>query len=182
MAVAAVRPVDARNTLRMIAPPIYQAERIACPDRFANASKQTSKMTPAQRLGIQYENKVKRALQSMASQIGDSHVEENPFFRFRDSIGVGICSPDAIFWVGDLFAIIVEVKYTWTPLAQIKLTRLYYQVVNHILAPRILRTLVVCKNLVPHAPAPIASIFDGTNLSSVNSPVYHWLGQGALKW
>ena len=168
-----------KEPIRLIRGALTVAERTT--PRFAKV--RTSRLSPAQANGVRYENKVHRALAVLGKSL-DATVERNPWFKFVDANGVGACSPDAILWLDPGFALVVEVKYTWVPGASVKLKGLYGPVINCALRPHILRTLVICKTLVPDAPEPISGICDGTASTATASqaPVYHWLGQGPLVW
>lgn len=165
------------NPVRTIREPLLSAER--CDPVFKTP--RPSRLSPAQANGVRYESKVRRAVTALAKRIGAT-IEPNPWFRFVDSNGAGACSPDLLIWLDQLAVLVVEVKYTWTPTAQAKLQGLYLPVVNKALAPPIIRSLIVCKTLIPGAPKPIDEIGDGTQFSARSAPVYQWLGQGQLIW
>lgn len=140
-----------------------------------------SRLSPAQANGLRYENRVHKALAVLAKTLG-ANVEQNPWFRFTDQNGAGACSPDSILWLDQELAIVIEVKYTWVPTASTKLRGLYLPIVDKVLKPVILRSLVICKNLTPESPRPIDGIRDGTQCSVAQAPVYQWLGQGPIRW
>lgn len=164
-------------SLRLVCGPLSLAERrdpLFAPSR-------ASKLNPAAAFGIRYENKVHRALVVLAKSLG-AKVEKTPWFHFKDQIGSAACSPDAILWLDPSMALVIEVKYTWTPLASIKLAGLYVPIVNAVLKPAIVRSMVICKTLTPDSPPPISRILEGTQFSVSSAPVYQWLGQGPLIW
>lgn len=165
------------NPVRIIRPPLFTAQR--CDPIFRTP--RPSRLSPAQAAGVRYEAKVRRAITALAKKIGAT-VEPNPWFRFVDSVGPGACSTDALLWLDQLAVIIIEVKYTWTPTAQTKMQGLYIPVVNKALEPPIIRSLIICKTLIPGAPKPIDSLGDGTQFSAHIAPTYQWLGQGPLIW
>lgn len=162
---------------RLIRGALTSASR--CPAVFSKP--RTSRLSPAQANGVRFENKVHKALAILAKSL-NARVERNPWFRFIDSNGPGACSPDAILWLNPVLALIVEVKYTWTPVAAPKLRGLYIPVVNLALKPPIIRSLIVCKNLTPDSPRPISRICEGTQFTAREPSVYQWLGQGPLLW
>lgn len=168
-----------KEPIRLIRGALTVAERTS--PRFGKV--RTSRLGVAQANGVRYENKVHRAIATLAKTLG-AKVEKNPWFHFRDANGDGACSPDCILWLDPGFALIIEVKYTWVPGASVKLKGLYLPVINCALRPHILRSLVICKTLVPGSPEPISGILEGTAFTATASqaPVYHWLGQGPLVW
>jgi len=172
-----VEYAPAKESIRLVRGGLSYAER--CEPAFSKA--RTTNKSVAQANGIRYERKVHRALAVLAKYVG-AVVEHNPWFKFVDINGIGICSPDAILWMEPALALVIEIKYTWIPTAGVKLRGLYIPVVNAALKPAILRSLIICKNLTPQSPQPIESICEGTQFSVNNSPVYQWLGQGPLIW
>jgi hypothetical protein len=99
--------------------------------------------TPAQKLGLRYENKV---VKQLVKQFGPAMVEHNPWYNYQDETGFHACCPDIIIW--SKIPIILEVKYTLTPEARGKLQKLYGPVVlfstNSIPA---VRTCIIVKHL-----------------------------------
>jgi len=156
---------------RLIRGPILYAARSA--PVFAKV--RTSRLSPTQAQGIRYENQVQRALGNLGKTLS-AKVELNPWFKFQDSIGIGACSPDVLFWLNNELTII-EIKYTWVPTATPKLSGLYIPVIGAALNPTTIRSLVICKNLTPNSPFPIE------NLSRTREgSVYQWRNQGPLTW
>jgi hypothetical protein len=165
------------NSVRLIRPPLLSAER--CDPVFK--SPRTSRLSTAQANGVRYERSAGKAVAILAKRIGAT-LERNPWFRFTDANGPGACSPDALLWLDQLALIVVEIKYTWTPTAQSKMQGLYLPVINRALSPPIIRSLIICKTLIPSAPQPIDSLGDGTQFSAQISPTYQWRGQGPIIW
>lgn len=163
--------------LRLVCGPLSIAERRAP----AFAKPRPSRFGPAAALGIRYENRVNRALGALAKSLGAT-LEKNPWFHFVDNLGHAACSPDSILWLDPSLALVIEIKYTWTPLASIKLAGLYVPVINAVFKPAIIRSMVICKTLTPDSPPPISRILEGTQFSVSQAPVYQWLGQGPLLW
>ena len=161
---------------RLIRGPLTLASR--CPPTFTRV--RTSRLTVPQAAGIRFENKVHKALTVLAKTLG-AKSERNPWFTFTDSVGTATCSPDALLFL-DATVLVVEVKVTWTPTAATKMSGLYLPVVNAALRPVVLRSLIICKTLLPETPRPIDFIGEGTLMSAREAPVYQWLGQGPLRW
>lgn len=76
--------------------------------------------------------------------------QHGPWFRFLDSNGPGYCSPDLVFDLGALL-LVLEVKLTWTPIAERQIRELYKPVLELALGKPV-AGLVVCRNLTGETP------------------------------
>lgn len=168
--------ISVNGSQRLIRRPLISASRI----EPAFGKVRTSHLTLAQANGVRYENKVFKALSILAKNL-DAKIERNPWFKFMDANGEGICSPDVILSLGRV-CLVIEVKTTWVPTARAKLSELYVPVVNLALEPAITRSLIICKNLTPESPRPIENLCSGTQGTVFNPRVYQWLGQGPIVW
>jgi hypothetical protein len=165
-------------SIRLLRPPLASAER--CPAQFGKV--RPSRLTVPQANGLRYENKVQRALTALAKRLGAT-LERNPWFRYIDRNGQATCSPDAILrLVGESIILVIEVKTTWTPVAATKLLGLYVPVVQFALAPQVIRSLVICKNLLPESPYPATNISAAMLMSPTEPEIYQWRGEGPLVW
>ncbi len=139
---------------------------------------------PASRLGLAFQKKFTKALESGVSLDGDVGVKVEPWFEYTELPTVGnprtaICSPDLLVLdVENGFITVIEIKLTYTPLALIKLRNIYCPVVSLALGLPTL-PLVVCKNLTPTSPKPHLSFYDAIRSKE---PLFHWIGRGTILW
>lgn len=132
------------------------------------------------RAGLAYQHKFSRELALLLTPEG-FQLSTNSWFEYIDSRSAGplICAPDILVFDLDRgFALVIEVKQTWTPLAIEKLRRVYCPVVSKAL-DLACKPLVVCKILSPSAPKPQMSI--SASLLA-NEPLVHWSGRGPVQW
>lgn len=92
----------------------------------------------AKALGVRYERALARSLP------GATHGQ---WWEFFDANGRGFCQTDFFLPVGEVI-VVLESKYTWTPLGHSQLERLYLPVLRLALRREVLG-IVVCKKLVP---------------------------------
>lgn len=92
----------------------------------------------AKALGVRYERALARSLP------GATHGQ---WWEFWDANGRGFCQTDLFLPVGEA-VVVLEVKYTWTPLGHSQLERLYLPVLRMALGRDVIG-LVVCKKLIP---------------------------------
>ena len=145
--------------------------RLVSAQRTASRFTKVRGRTMAAKFGLRFENSLGRALEQLKS------VEHNPWFEFRDASGFRCCSPDFLIDDGDCL-IVVECKYTYTPLALQKLKALYIPVISLALN-KCAHPLVIVRNLTPDSPFPHFNIGDAI---CHNSPLYQWLPKTPLNW
>lgn len=162
---------------KIIRGPLAFAER--CDPVFKKV--RTSRLSPAQANGIRYENKVHKALETLARGTSMTY-ERNPWFRYGDENGRSSCSPDGILWLDQHTALTIEVKYTFPASALDKMKGLYLPVVATALRPKTIRGLIICKTLTPEALKPISCASDALAGPATVVTVLQWLGQGPLRW
>jgi len=92
----------------------------------------------AKALGVRYEKALARSLP------GATHGQ---WWEFWDANGRGFCQTDLILEVGKVL-VVLEVKYTWTPVGHSQLELLYLPVLRKATGREVIG-LVVCKKLVP---------------------------------
>lgn len=127
----------------------------------------------AKKAGIGYERDVAAALARLGCQHGR-------WFEYRDGGGIGYCQPDILLpWQGRV--VVLECKYTWTPVARQQLDLLYRPVIEKV-TDRETLGIVVCKRLLPDVrlSAICHSIEEALARSHRGDAVLHWIGQGAL--
>lgn len=132
----------------------------------------------AARLGLAYEKKVLKALSTTARSMG-AQVEAQPWFRFVDGHGRGQAVPDALFHFGDR-TLVIEIKYTFTLDAVVKLHGLYVPVVKAAYKTRVY-PLIICKNLTPGALATVSQLNAAFDLPA-HIPTLQWLGHGPIAY
>lgn len=130
------------------------------------------------RLGIAYENNVKKELVKTA-KANDLMIESQPWFAFVDKWGRGQAVPDFVILV-DGFALIIEVKLSFVPTAIDKLRYFYAPVVGMALG-RETRQLIICKNLIPGVLGVVRSLRSALDLTA-SVPTLQWLGRGEIAW
>jgi predicted AAA+ superfamily ATPase len=119
--------------------------------------------TPAQKLGLRYENKV---VKQLIKEFGPAMVEHNPWYNYQDETGFHACCPDILIHKPNLI-FIIEVKYTMTPEAVRKLYEVYRPVIY--LATNIkTRPIIIIKNALR------GFTYDG-------ALVIQWLGMGPIE-
>lgn len=96
-------------------------------------------------LGSRYEAAV-------AKQLG-RNARRGIWWAYRDANGPGLCQTDFII-VGEVWAVILECKHTWTPEGMEQLSDLYIPVVEMALDKKVVG-VQVCKNLVPDHTGPV---------------------------
>lgn len=170
---------DTVSAVREIRPPLIHSTR--CAPVFSRP--RPSRLTPQQAAGLAYEKKVGNALSLLCKRLGpDAKLEKNPWFSFQDANGTGACSPDNLLIVERAgLVLVVEVKLSFLPTALTKLARLYVPIVNATLKPLIIRSVVICKNVIPGTPMPISGL-GSTEMTASSAAVYQWLGQGPILW
>ena len=130
----------------------------------------------AARMGVSYEKKVHRALTATAKRIG-AVFEPSPWFKFIDGFGQGQAALDGLFHV-DGKTLVIEVKYTFTIDAVIKLRGLYLPVLGATLKTKLF-PLIIVKNLTPNAMATVLKLSDALLLNA-HVPTLQWLGHGPI--
>lgn len=96
-------------------------------------------------LGTRYEAAV-------AKQLGPS-AARGIWWSYRDADGPGLCQTDFLI-LGEVWAVILEAKHTWTMDGMNQLQGLYMPVVQMALDRRVLG-IQICKNLVPQHVGPV---------------------------
>lgn len=96
---------------------VEEVWRVAQQPKFRKGQDQTSR---AKELGLKYEKKVQEKLREECPD----GLELNPWFAFKDEMGMRYCSPDAILIAKDVI-VVFEIKYSHTALAWWQLRRLY---------------------------------------------------------
>jgi hypothetical protein len=134
---------------------------------------------PAARRGLAYQRSFTKALRLTAPKDFQIFPEQWLSYWTKGATVSLICCPDIIL-VDTLerFAIVVEVKTTYTPLAFEKLQRLYCPVVSRAFnLPT--KPLVVCKNLSVGCPRPNQTI----SFALISpEPLLNWIGRGPVIW
>lgn len=102
-------------------------------------------------LGLRYEKRVKLQLEHHVKSGRFYKLEHNPWFNYQDPSGFHACCPDFLLWPNQECVVVVEVKYTWVPIAAHKLRELYLPVVNAALGVPV-APLVIVKALTEFAP------------------------------
>lgn len=123
--------------------------------------------------GVRYELEVAKAL-------AERQIQHGRWFEYRDSGGLGYCQPDILLpWKGRV--VILECKYTWTPLARRQLDLLYRPVIEKITSRDTLG-VVVCKRLLPEVRLDgiCHSLDEALDHAILGDTVLHWIGVGAL--
>jgi hypothetical protein len=119
------------------------------------------------------------------TNLNSGTVERNPWFEYHDPEGVPhFCCPDLLWFpplsVAVTFGnvVVIEVKHTWVPEAQEKLTDLYLPIVRAVQSPTMsdIRPLVVVKNLALGGPKGGFSLRESLQMSP---PVLQWRGKGS---
>src|SRR5215469_9962023 len=130
------------------------------------------------KLGLSYERKLVKALDESAPP-GISIVH-NPWLEYRRTGDeLKTCCPDIIIVdEAEGYAMVVEVKLNWTPLALQKLRDLYVPVLNHVGRKFNYKNkpLVIVKNLTPDSPRPQSRL---TWAFNAETPLFHWSGLGS---
>jgi hypothetical protein len=96
-------------------------------------------------LGRRYEVAVSRQLGVMA--------QRGVWWKYLDANGPGFCQTDFLI-LGDIWAVILECKHTWTEEGMEQLGGLYMPVIGKALDKKVLG-IQVCKHLVPHHTGPV---------------------------
>lgn len=128
------------------------------------------------KMGLAYEKKVNGALAALAKKVG-AKLETQVWFRFTDSLGRGQAVVDALLHLGDR-TFVIEIKYTYTNDAVVKLNGLYVPIVASQQRTRV-QPLVICKVLTPDALSCITSL-RGAFSASARVPTLQWLGHGPI--
>ena|ERR1700735_131891 len=131
------------------------------------------------RMGLSYQRKVNRALEVTAKAIGAQY-EAEPWFQFTDGHGRGQAVPDGLFHFADL-TLVIEIKYTFTIDALVKLRGLYLPVVGATTLMR-LRPLIICRSLTPDAIPTVLDIRQACALSGAHCPTLLWRGTGPINY
>lgn len=157
--------VPAPPHFRPIQMPVKRVQRIPA---LAMSEKE---MTPAQRLGVHYEQK----WHAFAKEFIRNYVE-SPCLMFEDGGGTRVVIPDGYAYC-DTVVWIFEVKHQHTSDAWWQLEKLYKPVVEHFVkCPAI--CVEVCKTYDPAMPFPISpTLVDLDTLSGLRPGEF-----GVLKW
>jgi hypothetical protein len=111
------------------------------------------KRTPAQKAGLAYQKKIGKFLASPGPS--SWRVLEGPWFAFvDDSPRRHYCQPDFLVDCGGGLALVVEVKYRWTPTAWWQLRKLYLPVVARARAGVELIPLCITRSFDPAEGVP----------------------------
>lgn len=173
--------VSPEPTFRRLVRPIKKVEQIDCPTLFAKRRASNS----LARAGLQYEKLAYRALSKTILRLQHTIVklEYQPWIRFIDQAGTNLCCPDFILSINDgLVVLVIDAKLSWNPLADEKMSQLYVPLVNHLLEPVVIRSVLLVKHLPPDSPKPISNLFIDSSGSIFSPAVYHWTGQGPILW
>jgi hypothetical protein len=143
-----------------------------------------TKLRGVKALGGRYEAAV-------AKQLGRD-ARKGVWWSYRDSNGPGLCQTDFII-LGEVWAVILECKHTWTAEGMAQLRDLYIPVVGWALNKKVLG-VQVCKHLVPHHTGPVYNVLeDAVNAARTGDSVessmkyrpsrlvtLHWRGIGPM--
>jgi len=127
-------------------------------------------LTPAQKLGLQYERRVVKTMRAQGLDI-----EHNPWFRYRREGVTGYAVPDVLIHLPGLI-VVAEIKLTYTPEALTKLQDLYCPIARSLFALDA-RPLVIVKNLTADVPSYWHNINEALGASF---PIYQWLGHSRI--
>src|SRR5258706_3509947 len=140
------------------------AARCARPDSIPHGRPRGAKA-----VGLRYEKALAKAL--------PPGFEHGPWFTFKDINGFGYCQPDFLLNLHNL-AVILECKYTWTPVAWGQMELLYVPVLQRALGKQVIG-IQLCKRLVPEAAAGcriVSNLGNGLILAHGGERVaLHWL-------
>ncbi len=151
--------------MNVVRPPLRAARALPARPACVPASRPRA---PAKKAGIRYEAEVAAALTGLGLQHGR-------WFEYFDAGGRGYCQPDILLpWDGKI--LVLECKYTWTPVAQVQLDALYLPVVEKVTGRQAVG-IVVCKRLLPEAGLARHSIEEAL---AMPAPLLHWIGQGVI--
>lgn len=114
-------------------------------------------------LGSRYEKAV-------AHQLGPE-AKRGVWWSFLDANGPGLCQTDFLI-LGDIWALILECKHTWTTEGMEQLQDLYMPVVQMALDKKVLG-VQVCKHLVPHHTGPVYDTLEGA-VSAARTGEHTW--------
>lgn len=128
--------------------------------------------------GLRYENRVGVQLGRLVGEGYFARLEHNPWFRFHDTYGISLCSPDFLLHTNSGAIIIVEVKLTWVPVARHKLADLYCPVVG-VATEEMVTPLIIVRNLTRDAPIPKFTLQDALNS---DERLLHWPDTGKILW
>lgn len=129
------------------------------------ASIPNSRPRGAKGQGLKYERDFAKALPSAM---------HGQWFEFWDANGRGWCQPDFLLRVGETI-VVLECKYTWTPLGRGQIGQLYKPVVEAAFGARAVG-VVVCKHLIPEAPKSVPGLEEAIRLAVAGKEsVLHWL-------
>lgn len=95
----------------------------------------------AKAMGLRYEAAVAAAF---------PEAQHGLWFRYRDSNGPGYCNPDLVIEYPDRL-LVLEIKLTWTPVAEPQIRELYRPVLEMALGKPVFGA-VICRNLTPDTP------------------------------
>jgi hypothetical protein len=123
-----------------------------------------TKMRGVKALGGRYEAAV-------AKQLGRT-AHKGIWWSYRDTNGPGLCQTDFII-LGEIWAVILECKHTWTTEGMAQLKDLYIPVVERALNKKALG-VQVCKHLVPHHTGPVYDVLeDAVNYARTGDTMEH---------
>jgi hypothetical protein len=125
-----------------------------------------------QKQGLSYERRVKREITNLA-KLNNFRYEYQPWFKFYDHNGIGQAAPDLILYVNNTL-IIIEVKLTFKFDALEKLQKLYLPIVSKALNKPKIKTVQICKNLLPDVPKLILTLNEVLKCVDI-IPTYHFL-------
>lgn len=89
---------------------------------------------------------------AVAKQLGRD-ATRGVWWSYRDANGPGLCQTDFLV-IGEVWAVVLECKHTWTAEGMEQLSELYLPVVSMALDKRVVG-VQVCKHLVPHFAGPV---------------------------
>ena len=108
---------------------------------------------------------------AVAKQLGRD-ARKGVWWSYHDINGPGLCQTDFII-LGEIWAVILECKHTWTAEGMEQLKDLYMPVVERALDRRTLG-IQVCKHLVPHHTGPVYDVLeDAVNAARTGDFIEH---------
>lgn len=134
------RPRNGSSKKRRIKGELIHAKQIPRPPFTKN-----NKLKGLPAAGLRFQTKVDKYL---SARMGDEFYP-SPWYRFTDSNGTGMCSPDFLIIPEelDLPIVVGECKLTVTPNARKELENLYLPIVRFLYPGRIVRGAQVASNM-----------------------------------
>jgi len=136
--------------------------------------------TPMSKMGLRFEQNVARNL--TAHRPPNTTITRNPWFEYLAGASTDLqyCCPDILVESETFpdFLIVIEIKRTWTRLAQAKLRELYVPVIS-LATGRPVKPLVIVNLMTPEAPMPQPTI---SFALSTSDPLIQFLGRAPIRW